>query len=137
MENTQQTLGLQTQLKTDLESAQVIVAEALKAEGFGILTEIDVKATLKKKIDVDFHPYKILGACNPALAHQALMIAPEIGLLLPCNVVIAENETGKTDVSLINPLVMMGVVENPALEAIAQEAQERLERVRAALEAQS
>lgn len=137
MEHTQQTLGLQTQLNTDLEAAQAIVAEALKAEGFGILTEIDVKATLKKKIDVDFHPYKILGACNPKLAHQALVIAPEIGMLLPCNVVIAENEAGKTDVSLINPLVMMGVIENPALEPIAQDAQERLERVLAALEAQS
>jgi uncharacterized protein (DUF302 family) len=137
MEHTKQTLGLQTKLNTDLESAQAIVAEALKAEGFGILTEIDVKATLKKKIDVDFHPYKILGACNPALAHQALMIAPEIGLLLPCNVIIAENEMGKTDVSLINPLMMMGVIGNPDLETIAQEAQERLERVRAALEAQS
>lgn len=137
MENIEQNLGFKVQLNADLEAAQTLVAEALKTEGFGILTEIDVKATLKKKIDVDFHPYKILGACNPSLAHRALVIAPEIGLLLPCNVVISEVEEGKTDVSIINPVAMMDVVKNPALSDIANEAFERLERVKAGLESQA
>lgn len=137
MENIEQNLGFKVQLNADLETAQTLVAEALKTEGFGILTEIDVKATLKKKIDVDFHPYKILGACNPTLAHRALVIAPEIGLLLPCNVVISEVEEGKTDVSIINPVAMMDVVQNPALRDIANEAFERLERVKIGLESQA
>ncbi len=83
-------LGLTVRLDTDFETAQTRIAEALKAEGFGILTEIDVQATFKKKLDVDFRPYKILGACNPVLAHRALTTAPDAGLLLPCNVTVTQ-----------------------------------------------
>lgn len=126
-------LGFTVALHMDYESAIAHVTEALKDEGFGVLTEIDVKATLKKKLDVDFRPYKILGACNPALAHRALTIAPEIGLLLPCNVTVAQAEGGMVEVSLVNPMAMMNAAANPALTPIAIEAQERLARVAAAL----
>ena len=127
-------LGLSVQLHVSLEDAQELVAEALKAEGFGVLTEIDVKQTLKNKLDVDFRPYKILGACNPVLAHKALSSAPEVGLLLPCNVTLSEGENGATLVSLINPMMMLGIISNPDITPIAEEATERLERVAAALE---
>ena len=110
------------------------MAEARKAEGLGVLTEIDVKETLKKKLGVDFRPYKILGACNPPLAHRALSVAPEVGLLLPCNVTVSQVEEGVTEVSLVDPLAMLGAVAHPELEPIAQEARARLERVAAALE---
>lgn len=126
-------LGFTVVLQTDYESAIAQVTEALKGEGFGVLTEIDVKATLKKKLDVDFRPYKILGACNPSLAHRALTIAPEVGLLLPCNVTVAQVSEGMVEVSLVNPMVMLGAAANPALTPIAVEAQERLVRVAAAL----
>ena len=122
-------LGLMVMLDTDYETAVERVTEALKVEGFGILTEIDVKSTLKKKIDVDFRPYVILGACNPPLAHRALTAAPEVGMLLPCNVTVAQNDDGQIQVSIINPLVMMQVVPNDELEEIAKEAHERLSRV--------
>ena len=123
-------LGFSVQLKTDFDSAIQRVTDALKAEGFGVLTEIDVKATLKKKLDVDFRPYKILGACNPPLAHRALTADPQIGLLLPCNVVVAQGEEeGMIDVSLIDPISMLGVVNNPDVESVAQDARARLERV--------
>lgn len=105
------------------------VTEALKAEGFGVLTEIDVKATLKKKIDVDFRNYKILGACNPPLAYKALNADLQIGNLLPCNVVVQENDEGKTVVSAINPQAMMSVSNADALREIADEVNEKLERV--------
>jgi uncharacterized protein (DUF302 family) len=118
----------------DFNSAVDHVTAALKKEGFGVLTEIDVKATLKQKIDVDFRPYKILGACNPPLAHRALTAAPEVGLLLPCNVTVAQADNGMVDVALIDPIIMLGVVDNPALVPIAQDARERLQRVTAALE---
>ncbi len=133
-ENTKTQLGFTVQLKTDFDSALQKVADALKAEGFGVLTEIDVKATLKKKIDVDFRPYKILGACNPPLAHRALTADAEVGLLLPCNVVVAQgNEEGVIDVSIVDPLSMLGIVHNPEVEPVAQEARARLERVAASL----
>ncbi|MBZ0281586.1 MAG: DUF302 domain-containing protein [Anaerolineae bacterium] len=128
-------IGLTTYLHTDYETALKRVTEALKAEGFGVLTEIDVKDTLKKKLDVDFRPYKILGACNPPLAHRALTAAPEVGLLLPCNVTVAQMEDGRIQVAIVDPLAMMSVVPNPTLQPIAQEAGERLNRVIAALEA--
>jgi uncharacterized protein (DUF302 family) len=124
-----QSLGMTVFLDTEYDTALAQVADALKTEGFGILTEIDVKATLKKKIDVDFRPYKILGACNPPLAHKALSAAPEVGMLLPCNVTVSQEDDGKILVSIINPYMMLGVVENPALTDIAKEAAERLERV--------
>lgn len=124
-----QQLGMNVYLKTDYKTALDKVAEALKAEGFGILTEIDVKATLKKKIDVDFRPYKILGACNPPLAHKALTAAPEVGLLLPCNVTVSQEEDGQILVNIINPYMMMSVVDAPTLSEVAHEATERLDRV--------
>src|SRR5512140_1968345 len=102
-------LGLTVKLHTDFDTALQKVTDALKAEGFGVLTEIDVKATLKKKLDVDFRPYKILGACNPPLAYRALSAAPEVGLLLPCNVTVAQADDG-IEVSIIDPLGMMGFV---------------------------
>ena len=127
-------LGLTVQLKTDFDTAVQRVTDALKVEGFGVLTEIDVKATLKKKIDVDFRPYKILGACNPPLAHKALTADPQVGLLLPCNVVVAQGEEeGVVDVSIVDPLSMLGIVTNPDVELVAEEARARLERVAASL----
>lgn len=121
-------LGHTVKLQTDYETALQKVTDALKAEGFGVLTEIDVKATLKKKLDVDFRPYKILGACNPPLAYRALTAAPDVGLLLPCNVTLSQNADGSVEVSMIDPLMMMSVVPNSELAAVADEARARLER---------
>ncbi|MHB8630006.1 MAG: DUF302 domain-containing protein [Aggregatilineales bacterium] len=121
-------------LHTDYDTALQRTIEALKGEGFGVLTEIDVKETFKQKIGVDFRPYKILGACNPALAHRALTIAPEVGLLLPCNVTVSYIEDNVTEVALVNPLGMFGFLNRAELEPIAKEAHVRLERVQAALQ---
>jgi uncharacterized protein (DUF302 family) len=129
MLETKQALGMTTYLNTDYETALEQVTAALKVEGFGVLTEIDVKATLKTKIDVDFRPYKILGACNPPLAYRSLSAAPEIGLLLPCNVIVAQEDDGRILVSAIDPELMLGVVDNLALEEVACDAKERLQRV--------
>ena len=104
------------------------VTEELKKEGFGILTTIDIKETLKNKIDVDFKKYTILGACNPSLAHKALQAEEEIGLLLPCNVIVYEKE-GKSAVSVFDPSLMTKVVENENLNPIAEEVKEKLQRV--------
>lgn len=125
-------LGHTVKLQTDYETALQKVTDALKAEGFGVLTEIDVKATLKKKLDVDFRPYKILGACNPPLAYRALTAAPEVGLLLPCNVTVAQADDG-VEVSLVDPISMLGFVAHPDLEPVAEEARQRLARVAQAL----
>jgi uncharacterized protein (DUF302 family) len=105
------------------------VTEVLKKEGFGILTEIDVKATLKKKLDVDFRPYKILGACNPPYAHKALVAEEQIGLMLPCNVVVYENENGETVVAAIDPIASMQAVNNPNLGDIAVAIREKMQSV--------
>lgn len=121
--------GFSTTLPVPYEQAISQVTEALKQEGFGVLTEIDVKATLKKKLGVDFKPYIILGACNPNLAYQALQAEPELGLLLPCNVIVYDNGDGTSTVSIVDPVQMLGVVGNPALEPIAKEADTRLRRV--------
>ncbi len=126
-------LGFDVYLNGAYDEAVTAVTEELKKEGFGVLTEIDVKATLKKKLDVDFRPYKILGACNPTLAHKALSLVPEIGLMLPCNVTVAQEEDGRILISIINPRQMLGVVDHPDLEAVACDAEERLKRVAAAL----
>jgi len=115
-------------LDVPYEEAIERVTAALKEESFGVLTEIDVKATLRKKLDADFRRYVILGACNPNLAHQALQQELELGLLLPCNVIVYEEGAGSV-VSIVDPLTMLGVVENPALQPIADEATERLQRV--------
>jgi uncharacterized protein (DUF302 family) len=128
-ESTENQLGIYVHLQVDYETALSRTIEALKAEGFGVLTEIDVKETLKKKLNVEYPPYKILGACNPPLAHRALMAAPEVGLLLPCNVTVRELDNGVIEVAMIDPLMMMGVISNPALKPVADEARSRLERV--------
>ncbi len=101
--------------------------DELKKVGFGVLTEIDVKATLKKKIDVDFRNYKILGACNPQFAHKALQAEDKVGVLLPCNVIVQETEDGKVEVAIMNPAEAMSVVKNESLEPIAGEVNKLLE----------
>lgn len=133
MDRTTNAPGLTVRLKTDYGTAIGRVTEALKAEGFGVLTQIDVKETLHKKLGVDFRPYMILGACNPPLAYRALSAVPEVGLLLPCNVTVAQVDEDIVEVSLVDPLAMLGIVPDPELQPIAQEAAARLERVAAAL----
>lgn len=126
--------GFEKQLTgVSLTEAKERVTKALSTEGFGVLTEIDVTATLKKKLDVDFRPYVILGACNPHLAHRALQADPQIGLLLPCNVVVQESAGGVL-VSIASPRAMFSVVRRDDLEPIAAEAETRLRRVMDALE---
>ncbi len=130
----EQAIGFSVELDEEFESVKEKVIEALKVEGFGILTEIDVKATLKKKLDVDFHPYQILGACNPPLAYEALKIAPHVGLLLPCNVIVNQINDDRVNVSFIDPVLMMEVASEPALKGVAEDAKARLLRVMASLE---
>jgi uncharacterized protein (DUF302 family) len=115
---------------TDYSFDQAIekVTEELKKEGFGVLTSIDVKETLKKKIDVDFKKYTILGACNPKLAHGALQVEEELGLLLPCNVIVYE-KNDKTVVSIFDPMVMTAVIDNPNMKPVAEEVKNKLQRV--------
>jgi uncharacterized protein (DUF302 family) len=127
------TIGLRAYLDTDFETAVARVTEALQAEGFGILTEIDMQRTLKQKIDVDFRPYRILGACNPPLAHRALSATTDVGLLLPCNVTVMQADDGRIAVGLLDPLAMMQMIDNPDLAAVAEDARARLVRVAAAL----
>jgi uncharacterized protein (DUF302 family) len=109
------------------------VTEALKKEGFGILTTIDVRETLKKKLGVDFRNYKILGACNPPFAYEALQVQDKVGLLLPCNIIVQEHELGQIEVSAIDPLVAMQAANNPKLKAIAERVRSKLKRVIEAL----
>ena len=119
-------------LDVSYEKALERVIQALQDEGFGALTRIDVRETLKAKLDTDFRKYMIIGACNPSLAHRALSADLGVGLLLPCNVVVYEDDGGST-VAMIDPLSMMGFIHNPDLEPVAQEARERLQRVAKAL----
>jgi uncharacterized protein (DUF302 family) len=107
--------------------------EALKQEGFGIITEIDVKETLKKKINVDFRNYRILGACNPALAHEALQVEDKVGTMLPCNVVVQDLGDGRTEVAAIDPVASMQAIENPRLRQAAERVQGLLKKVIASL----
>ena len=109
------------------------VTDELKKEGFGVLTEIDVAATLKEKLGEDMPPYRILGACNPPLAHQAVTAVPEIGLLLPCNVLVREDDAGQVHVSFMDPGSVLGLVDSPDVEPLAAQVKEKLERVLAAL----
>jgi len=118
-----------TTLNAEMDQAIQTVTEALKVEGFGILSEIDVKATLKKKIDVDFRPYMILGACNPTFAHKALLAEDKIGAMLPCNVIVQQIGDGQVEVSAVDPIASMSAVENPALGEIAEEVQAKLKKV--------
>ena len=113
----------------NFENAMTRVTEELKKEGFGILTEIDVKATLKKKLDVDFQKYTILGACNPVFAYKALQAEPHIGTMLPCNVIVQELADGKVEVAAVDPLASMQAIQNQDLQAIAKEIQLKLKRV--------
>lgn len=117
------------EITLNFEDAIIRVTEELKKEGFGVLTEIDVKATLKKKLDVDFRDYRILGACNPPFAYQALQAEPQIGLMLPCNVVVQEGENGKTLVSAVNPIASMQAVENESLGEVAEQVKAKLQKV--------
>ena len=114
-------LGFQSTLNMPYETALEKVAAALKVEGFGILTNIDVRETMKKKLDVDIRKYSILGACNPPLAHKALTARPDVGLLLPCNVIVYE-EGGSTVVNIIDPMSMTNFIQDPALDEVAEEA---------------
>ena len=128
-----QAYGFSKTVTHPYETAIAKVTEELKKEGFGVLTEIDVRETLKKKLGVDFKKYKILGACNPALAHQALSQETELGLFLPCNVIVYENEEGKTVITAINPIVALSRIDNPQLEPTSKEVATRLQRVIAAV----
>lgn len=128
-------LGFQSTLNLEYEAALEKVTEALKAEGFGVLTSVDVKETMKKKLDADFRKYTILGACNPPLAYKALTARPDVGLLLPCNVIVYE-EGNMTIVNIIDPLSMTNFIQDPTLEAVAQEARQRLKRVSEAIQNQ-
>lgn len=116
-------------LDMPFEQAIQKTTEALKEEGFGVLTEIDIKATLKKKLDVDFKKYQILGACNPPLAHKALTAEDHIGLMLPCNVIVQEQEDGKVEVAAVDPVVSMQAIENEELGGVAQKVQGLLKKV--------
>jgi uncharacterized protein (DUF302 family) len=118
-----------TLTNTSFEDAIDKVSEELKKEGFGILTEIDVQATLKKKLDVDFYNYKILGACNPPFAYKALQSEDKIGTMLPCNVILQEREEGKIEISAVNPEASMQSVENESLAGVASEIKAKLEKV--------
>lgn len=120
--------GFGTDLHVPYEQALTAVTEALKAEGFGVLTTIDVQQTLREKLGTEMERYAILGACNPPLAHRALTADRDIGLLLPCNVVVRATETGSR-IDVVDPQAMMGIVENADLAAVATEAREKLQRV--------
>jgi uncharacterized protein (DUF302 family) len=127
-------VGTKIELDVSYEQAIEKVTQALKNEGFGVLTEIDVQATLKKKLGADFRRYVILGACNPPLAHRALSTDLDVGLLLPCNVVVYEVQENKSVVGLVDPIAMLGVLTRPELVPIAEEARTRLERVATSLQ---
>jgi uncharacterized protein (DUF302 family) len=120
--------GIATTVELDVAQAVTRTKEELSREGFGVLSEIDISATLKKKLDVDFRPYIILGACNPPLAHQALMAERDIGLLLPCNVVLRELGDGRTVIEALDPVRQLELTGNPAITPLAAEVRERLAR---------
>ena len=120
---------ISTKLNVPFNETIDLVTQKLREQGFGVLTEIDVKATMKKKLDIDFYNYKILGACNPPFAYKALQAEDKIGVMLPCNVIIQEKEKGTVEVSVVNPIASMQAVENPALSDIASEVTNRLKKV--------
>ena len=116
-------------LDLPFDDAIARVTEELKKEGFGVLTDIDVRATMKKKLDVDFRNYRILGACNPPFAHQALLAEDKIGTMLPCNVIVQEHAAGVVEVAAIDPVASMAAVDNAQLGAVGMEVRARLQRV--------
>jgi len=127
--------GFDVTVKASMEDAETKVREALMAEGFGVLTEIDVQKVMKAKLDIDRKGYKILGACNPNLAHQAIEAEPDIGLLLPCNVLLREEDNGDITVAFMDPIAVLGMVDNPIIGEVAPMVQAKLKQVAAALSA--
>jgi len=127
--------GFNVKVNDDFDAAVIRVTDELQKEGFGVLTEIDVAATLKKKLDIDKRPYKILGACNPVLANQAIEAEADVGLLLPCNIVVREDDDGSVIVSFMNPSAVLGLAQREELNELGTEVLARLQRVSAAMEA--
>ncbi|MBV2123270.1 MAG: hypothetical protein B6D70_04260 [gamma proteobacterium symbiont of Stewartia floridana] len=126
--------SFKSRLDGDIDDIEQRVVAALKVEGFGVLTEIDVKATMKEKLGIEKRPYRILGACNPPLANQAIDAEPDIGLLLPCNVVVRQEEDGSVTVAFMDPVAVLKLVEKPEIGDMAMDVRQRLERVRDAIE---
>ncbi|NWG86813.1 MAG: DUF302 domain-containing protein [Hydrogenophilaceae bacterium] len=126
-------VGFGKNVNMSFDEAVAKVTAALQTEGFGVLTEIDVAGTLKKKLDKDMPPYRILGACNPPLAHRAITAEPEIGMLLPCNVVVRQTEAGEVRVEFMDPQAVLPLIEKPGIAEVAAEVREKLQRVMNAL----